>query len=74
MTGGHSLVRLHPGAEVKSTQVDDSTLVGETTLLSEKTSFKSSAIGGFCSVMSRTRIANCVIMNNVKINEGYGIC
>ncbi|XP_034240854.1 translation initiation factor eIF-2B subunit gamma isoform X2 [Thrips palmi] len=70
VTGGNVLVRLHPGAEVKSTQVDDSTLVGEGTLLNEKTSFKSSTIGASCTVMSRTRISNCVIMNNVKVNEG----
>ena len=70
VTGGQPLIHVHPGAEVKSTQVDEFTLVGESSRLSEKTSFRNSAIGANCSVQSRTRVANCVLMNNVKINEG----
>lgn len=70
VTGAHPLIRLHQASEVKSTQVDDSTMVGEMSHLAEKTSFRSSSIGSSCTVLSKTRIANCVIMNNVKINEG----
>ncbi|KAJ1532156.1 hypothetical protein ONE63_000780 [Megalurothrips usitatus] len=70
VTGGQPLVRLHPGADIKSTQVDDATMVGEMSLLSEKTSFRGTALGASCAILSRTRIADCVIMNNVKINEG----
>ncbi|KAK3919147.1 Translation initiation factor eIF-2B subunit gamma [Frankliniella fusca] len=69
VTGGHPLVRLHQSAIVNSTQVDDSTMVGEASHLAEKTSYRSSSIGSHCTVLSKTRIANCIIMNNVKINE-----
>lgn len=68
--GVESVVRISPKADVKSTQIVDDCLVGDYSVLAEKTSFKHSFIGNNCTIEPKCRIVNSIIMNNVKIQEG----
>lgn len=55
-------------ANIKSTQINDCA-VAENTLISEKTSIKSSIFGINCNVGQKTKISDSMIMNNVIIEE-----
>lgn len=61
------LVRIHSNAEIHSNQVDEQCLVGEGTVIAEKTSIRNSFIGSNCVVNSKVRVFNCILMNNVQI-------
>ncbi|KAJ4450126.1 translation initiation factor eIF2B subunit gamma isoform X2 [Periplaneta americana] len=70
VTGGVQFVRVHSSADIKSTQMDDTCMVGENTTIAEKTSIKACIIGARCEIESKVRLANCILMNGVKIREG----
>lgn len=69
ISNGKELIRLHPKAEIKSNQVDENCIVWDMCKLNEKTSFKNSIIGSNTEVHSFSRVFNCVVMNNVVIQE-----
>ncbi|XP_077298702.1 eukaryotic translation initiation factor 2B subunit gamma [Arctopsyche grandis] len=64
------LVKIHVNSDVKSKQVDDLTIIGEQSNISEKTSFTSSIVGSNCMVENKIRVINTIIMNNVTLKEG----
>lgn len=65
------LTHVSPGATVESTQFEKETcFVGALTTISGKTSIKSSSFGTGCVVKPKARISECIIMNNVQVNEG----
>lgn len=70
VTGGCQLVPIHPTSDIKSTQMDDSCVVGEHSCIAEKTSIKSCNIGAHCHIEPKVRLTNCILMNGVKIREG----
>lgn len=70
ITGSSLTERFHPNSEVKTKQIDESSTVGDKSVISEKTSIKSCFIGANCIVENKVRLANCVLMNNVTIKEG----
>ncbi|XP_052738441.1 translation initiation factor eIF-2B subunit gamma [Bicyclus anynana] len=70
LTGTTLTERLHPNSEVKTKQIDETCTVGEKSLISEKTSIKSSFIGANCTIENKVRLTNCILMNNVTVKEG----
>jgi len=70
VTGGCQLVPVHPTSDIKSTQMDDSCVVGEHSSIAEKTSIKGCNIGAHCQIEPKVRLTNCILMNGVKIQEG----
>ncbi|XP_075970662.1 eukaryotic translation initiation factor 2B subunit gamma [Anticarsia gemmatalis] len=70
LTGSPLSERFHPNSEVKTKQIDESSTVGEKSVVSEKTSIKSSFIGANCTIENKVRLTNCILMNNVTIKEG----
>lgn len=65
------LVKIQSNSDVKSKQVDDLTIIGEQSNISEKTSFTTSIVGSNCMVENKIRVINTIIMNNVTLKEGY---
>jgi translation initiation factor eIF-2B subunit gamma len=43
-------------------------LVGENTLIAEKTTIKNCVIGANCKIDEKVRLTNCIIMDNVTIS------
>ncbi|KAK7872809.1 hypothetical protein R5R35_011927 [Gryllus longicercus] len=70
LTGGRELVRISSSSEIKSRQMDEDCLVGDHTVVSEKTSIKGTSIGSHCVIEPKVCLTNCIIMNGVKIREG----
>ncbi|XP_026739921.1 translation initiation factor eIF-2B subunit gamma [Trichoplusia ni] len=70
LTGLPLTDRIHPDSEVKTKQIDESSTVGEKSIISEKTSIKNTFIGANCTVENKVRLTNCILMNNVTIKEG----
>ncbi|XP_017771539.1 PREDICTED: translation initiation factor eIF-2B subunit gamma [Nicrophorus vespilloides] len=68
ITGIEKLTMVDEKAEVKSNQIDK-TFVWDSSVLSEKTSFKNSIIGSNTKVNSFSRVFNSIVMNNVVISE-----
>ncbi|VVC96292.1 translation initiation factor eIF-2B subunit gamma [Leptidea sinapis] len=62
--------RLHPNSQVSTKQIDDGSTVGDKSIVSERTSIKSSFIGSNCIIENKVRITNSILMNNVTIKEG----
>ncbi|KAH9629021.1 hypothetical protein HF086_007506 [Spodoptera exigua] len=62
--------RFHPDSDVKTKQIDETSTVGEKSLVSEKTSIKNTFIGANCTIENKVRLTNCILMNNVTIKEG----
>jgi len=46
-------------------------LIGERTTVAERTSVKRSVIGKSCSIGANVKLANCVVMDRVRIENGY---
>lgn len=62
--------KISPEAEILSNQFDKETcFVGPSTKIMEKTSIKNSTIGSRCTINSKTRITDCILMNGVIIEE-----
>lgn len=59
---------------IESTQVDEKCVIWDNATLHDKTSFKNSIIGPNVEVSSLSRIFNCILMKNVKIEERYVLC
>ncbi|CAH2075350.1 unnamed protein product, partial [Iphiclides podalirius] len=70
LTGLPLTDRIHANSEVKTKQIDEMCIVGEKTLISERTSIKSSFIGANCTIENKVRLTNCILMNNVTVKEG----
>lgn len=70
LTGSPLPEKCHPNSEVKTKQIDDASIVGEKSVVSEKTSIKTTFIGANCTVENKVRLTNCLLMNNVTIKEG----
>lgn len=70
LTGSTLLERFHPDSEVKTKQIDEASTVGEKSVVSEKTSIKTTFIGANCTIENKVRLTNCILMNNVTIKEG----
>ncbi|CAG5040295.1 unnamed protein product [Parnassius apollo] len=70
LTGTPLTDRLHPNSEVKTKQIDETSTVGEKSVISEKTSIKNTFIGANCTIENKVRLTNCILMNNVSIKEG----
>lgn len=70
ITGSCELTPIHPTSDIKSTQIDDSCIVGEQSSIAEKTSIKSCNIGAHCQIEPKVRLTQCILMNGVKIQEG----
>ncbi|XP_038210697.1 translation initiation factor eIF-2B subunit gamma [Zerene cesonia] len=70
ITGTSITDRIHPNSDVKTKQIDENSTVGEKSLISEKTSIKSTFIGSNCTIENKVRLTNCILMNNVNIKEG----
>jgi translation initiation factor eIF-2B subunit gamma len=70
VTAGCELTPIHRTSEIKSTQIDDSCIVGEQTSIAEKTSIKNCNIGAHCQIEPKVRLTQCILMNGVKIREG----
>lgn len=64
-------MKIHSSSDVKTKQIDDLTIIGEQSVISEKTSFTSTIVGSNCIVENKVRVINCVLMNNVTIKEGF---
>lgn len=63
-------VNISPEAQILSNQFDKETcFVGPNTKIMEKTSIKSSIIGSRCTINSKTRISDCILMNGVIVEE-----
>ncbi|CAG9138528.1 unnamed protein product [Plutella xylostella] len=62
--------RFHPTSEVKTRQIDETSTVGDKSVVSEKTSIKNTFIGANCTIENKVRLTNCILMNNVTIKEG----
>lgn len=62
--------KISPNAEILSNQFDKETcFVGPNTKIMEKTSIKNSSIGSRCTINSKTRITDCILMNGVIVEE-----
>ncbi|XP_068630326.1 translation initiation factor eIF2B subunit gamma [Battus philenor] len=70
LTGAPMTDRIHPNSEVTTKQIDDTSTVGEKSMISEKTSIKSTFIGANCTIENKVRLSNCILMNNVTVREG----
>ncbi|PSN35021.1 Translation initiation factor eIF-2B subunit gamma [Blattella germanica] len=70
MTGGSECIAVHQTSDIKSTQMDETCMVGEQTSIAEKTSIKGCNIGANCQIETKVRLTNCIIMNGVKVREG----
>lgn len=67
---GGEIDKISPEAEILSNQFDkDSCFVGPNTKIMEKTSIKNSTIGSRCTINSKTRITDCILMNGVIVEE-----
>lgn len=66
----NALTRIHPTSDVKSKQMDEESVVGDQTMISDKTSIKCSIMGAHCKIENKVRLTNCIIMNNVIVKEG----
>ncbi|KAF9809347.1 hypothetical protein SFRURICE_007278 [Spodoptera frugiperda] len=70
LTGTPLTERFHPDSDVKTKQIDETSTVGEKSLVNEKTSIKNTFIGANCTIENKVRLTNCILMNNVTIKEG----
>ncbi|KAL0840312.1 hypothetical protein ABMA28_015582 [Loxostege sticticalis] len=70
ITGSPLVDRFHPDSDVKTKQIDETSTVGEKSVVSEKTSIKNTFIGANCTIENKVRLTNCILMNNVTIKEG----
>ncbi|XP_063821358.1 translation initiation factor eIF2B subunit gamma [Ostrinia nubilalis] len=70
ITGAPLVDRFHPNSEVKTKQIDETSTVGEKSVVSEKTSIKNTFIGANCTIENKVRLTNCILMNNVTIKDG----
>jgi len=67
---GNEKDKISPEAEILSNQFDKETCyVGPNTKIMEKTSIKNSTIGSRCTINSKTRISDSILMNGVIIEE-----
>jgi len=64
------MMPIHPTSSIKSTQMDDQCMVGEQSSIAEKTSIKSCNIGAHCQIEPKVQLANCILMNGVRIQSG----
>lgn len=71
LTGSPLTDRFHPSSDVKTKQIDEMCIVGEKSLINERTSIKSTFIGANCTIENKVRLTNCILMNNVTVKEGY---
>lgn len=65
----NTIDRIHSTATVETKQLDERSLVGDGSVISERTSIKNTYIGSNCLVQNKVRLQDCILMNNVKINE-----
>ncbi|XP_047985910.1 translation initiation factor eIF-2B subunit gamma [Leguminivora glycinivorella] len=70
LTGSLLTERFYPTSEVKTRQIDETSIVGDKSVVSEKTSIKNTIIGANCTIDNKVRLTNCILMNNVVIKEG----
>lgn len=70
VTGSILTDRIHPNSDVKTKQIDETCTVGEKSIITEKTSIKSTFVGSNCVIENKVRLTNCILMNNVTIKEG----
>lgn len=62
---------ISPESEIESTQLEkDTCFIDAQTKIAPKTSVKTSSVGRGCIIENKTRISDCIIMNNVTIKEG----
>lgn len=66
--------RISPESVIESNQLDKETcFIGPLTCISPKTSVSFSTFGRGCTVEPKTKIVNCIVMNNVRIKEGCSL-
>ncbi|XP_050525603.1 translation initiation factor eIF-2B subunit gamma [Daktulosphaira vitifoliae] len=67
---GNEKDKISSEADILSNQLDkESCFVGPNTKIMEKTSIKNSSIGARCTINSKTRLTDCILMNGVIIEE-----
>ena len=59
--------------QVKGYQKKENSTVSEGLELGEKSVYKQTSIGKKCSIGARSKLNNCVVMDNVKIGDGCTI-
>ncbi|KAG8437015.1 hypothetical protein GDO86_007918 [Hymenochirus boettgeri] len=62
--------RIHPSAMITDRlMVGADSMIGSQTLVGEKSSIKHSLLGYACNIKDRVKITNCIIMNDVTVQE-----
>ncbi|GAB1288798.1 Eukaryotic translation initiation factor 2B, subunit 3 [Apodemus speciosus] len=65
---------IHPSAQIANKHlVGADSLIGPDAQVGEKSSIKRSVIGSSCVIRDRVTISNCLLMNSVTVEEGYGL-
>ncbi|KOB69035.1 eIF2B-gamma protein [Operophtera brumata] len=64
ITGSPLPDRFYHNNEIKTNQIDETSTVGDQSVVSEKTSIKNTFIGANCTIENKVRLTNCILMNN----------
>lgn len=65
---------VHPTSNINvKSQIGDECLVGEDTIISEKTTIKNCSIGSNCIVEPKVRLTNCILMDKVIVKSGSNV-
>ena len=68
----HKLVHPSSNVDLKS-QIGEECLVGEESIISEKTTIRGCIIGNNCTIEPKVRLTNCILMDNVTIKSGCNL-